>query len=507
MRIELEAVSFGKMPRPDSATSYAPPRRSARDDGAPAPGLRVSLQVATGLLRAIEAGIFMAAGAFAWGAAHLRWGADLLGTEYLGATCIASLGAILYLTRIGAYRVEAIEKPRAYLLRIAIGPLVGLSVLSIALFLLKSGNEYSRLWALLWAGSATAGLLAARALAAQAVAACQRVGISAPRIALVGATEDAEAVIKALQNAGSGHFRVEGVWDDRQARTGPIHAGIPILGTLGDLEERCRRGLIDTVVIALPLGAQRRIDDIVRRLGRSAVDLHLTTDVVGRRYAGYPLGTMAGLPLIAIAQRPLKDWDAVAKWGFDKIVGSLLLLLAAPLLAFVALAIKLDSRGPVLFRQKRLGFHDQIIEVWKLRTMHHDDADPLADRLTQRNDPRVTRVGKWLRRSSIDELPQLINVVRGEMSLVGPRPHPLHAKAADLPYAQVVADYARRHRVKPGITGWAQVNGFRGETRTAEQILQRVALDLHYIENWSLWLDIKILGLTMLREIRSRNAY
>src|SRR6202012_137655 len=177
------------------------------------------------------------------------------------------------------------------------------------------------------------------------------------------------------------------------------------------------------------------------------------------------------------------------------------------LLALIALLIRLDSTGPVIFRQPRLGFNNKLFICYKFRTMRNDMTDLLADRQTTRDDPRVTRIGKWLRMLSFDELPQLFNVIKGDMSLVGPRPHAPNTKAADQLYSDVVAKYALRHRVKPGITGWAQVNGWRGETKKVEQIENRVAFDLDYIENWSLWFDIRIIMMTITREILSPNAF
>jgi lipopolysaccharide/colanic/teichoic acid biosynthesis glycosyltransferase len=178
----------------------------------------------------------------------------------------------------------------------------------------------------------------------------------------------------------------------------------------------------------------------------------------------------------------------------------------APVMLLIAIAVKLDSPGPVFFRQRRYGFNNQLIEVLKFRTMYNHHRDELGERLASRNDPRVSRVGALLRKTSLDELPQFINVLRGEMSIVGPRPHALMAKAAGVPYQDAVREYAARHRVKPGITGWAQVNGWRGETETLEQIRKRVEHDLYYIENWSLRLDLKIIFLTVFAVISGRHA-
>jgi exopolysaccharide biosynthesis polyprenyl glycosylphosphotransferase len=192
---------------------------------------------------------------------------------------------------------------------------------------------------------------------------------------------------------------------------------------------------------------------------------------------------------------------------FDKTIAATALLLFSPLLAVIALAVKLDSRGPVLFRQKRYGFNNDLVEVWKFRSMHVEAADATASRLVTKNDPRVTRVGRIIRKASLDELPQLINVLMGTLSLVGPRPHAVQAKAADRLYPDVVADYFVRHKVKPGITGWAQINGWRGETDTPEKIRKRVEHDLFYIDNWSLGLDLYILAKTPLSLLNGENAY
>jgi Undecaprenyl-phosphate glucose phosphotransferase len=199
----------------------------------------------------------------------------------------------------------------------------------------------------------------------------------------------------------------------------------------------------------------------------------------------------------------LSGWNLVLKNAEDRLVGALLLLLGSPLLALIALAIKLDSRGPVFFRQRRYGFNNNAIVVWKFRTMRDQPEDETVVPQATRNDPRVTAMGRILRRTSLDELPQIFNVLRGEMSLVGPRPH---AVAHNEQYATVIDDYLSRHRVKPGITGWAQVNGLRGETDTPEKMRQRVQHDLYYIDNWSFWFDLKILALTPFAAM-NRNAY
>ena len=238
------------------------------------------------------------------------------------------------------------------------------------------------------------------------------------------------------------------------------------------------------------------------------IDIRLSAHSSKLRLRPRAYSYIGTVPLLDLFDKPIADWDLVLKWLFDKIVGAAMLLVLSPLFIAVAAAVKLDSRGPILFRQKRFGFNNELIEVFKFRSMYIDQADENAAKLVTKDDPRVTRVGRFIRKTSLDELPQLFNVVfKGNLSLVGPRPHALHAKAEDRLYDQVVDGYFARHRVKPGITGWAQVNGWRGETNTSEKIQRRVEHDLYYIENWSVFFDLYILALTPFALVSSENAY
>jgi len=217
---------------------------------------------------------------------------------------------------------------------------------------------------------------------------------------------------------------------------------------------------------------------------------------------------IGGVPVIDVFDKPIADWDVLIKMVFDRVVGALALIALSPVLLATAIAVKLDSRGPILFKQRRYGFNNELIEVYKFRSMYVDQLDQTASKLVTKGDPRVTRVGRFIRKTSIDELPQLFNVVfRGNLSLVGPRPHAVHAKAENQQYEQVVDGYFARHRMRPGITGWAQINGWRGETDTQEKIQRRVECDLYYIENWSLLLDVYILLVTPIALAKTENAY
>jgi Undecaprenyl-phosphate glucose phosphotransferase len=259
--------------------------------------------------------------------------------------------------------------------------------------------------------------------------------------------------------------------------------------------------------VALPVGAETRVLELLKKLWVLPIDIRLAADASRLKFAARTYSFAGTVPLIDIIDRPIADWSVLAKWLFDIGVGLMALVGLAPVMALVALAVKLDSKGPVLFRQKRYGFNNQLIEIYKFRSMFVDQSDANASRLVTKGDPRVTRVGRFIRKTSLDELPQLFNVIKGELSLVGPRPHALQAKAADRLYQDVVDGYFARHRVKPGITGWAQINGWRGETDTEEKTHKRVEHDLYYIDNWSVLFDLYILLKTPIALLRGENAY
>jgi exopolysaccharide biosynthesis polyprenyl glycosylphosphotransferase len=247
---------------------------------------------------------------------------------------------------------------------------------------------------------------------------------------------------------------------------------------------------------------------MLKKLWVLPVDIRLAAHTNKLRFRPRAYSFIAGVPVLDVADKPITDWDVVTKWLFDKVVGGIALMCLSPIMLIAAIAIKLDSRGPVFFKQRRYGFNNELIEVYKFRSMYVDQCDATASKLVQKGDPRVTRVGAFIRKTSIDELPQLINVVfKGNLSLVGPRPHAVHAKAADRLYDEAVDGYFARHRVKPGITGWAQVNGWRGETDTEEKIKRRVEHDLDYIENWSVLFDLVILAKTPLALAKTESAY
>ncbi|MDP1825551.1 MAG: exopolysaccharide biosynthesis polyprenyl glycosylphosphotransferase, partial [Archangium sp.] len=317
-----------------------------------------------------------------------------------------------------------------------------------------------------------------------------------------------EALIEALQAQKDSDLDIRGVFDDRSdERSAPMIAGKPKLGTVDDLVEFARRTRIDLLLVSLPISAEARVLQMLRKLWVLPVDLRLAAHMSRLRFRPRAYSYIGNVPVLDVFDRPIADWDIVIKAIFDRVLGMLMLIAFAPLMALVALAVKLDSRGPVFFKQKRHGFNNQLIEVFKFRTMrvHHPAPGELVQ--ARPGDTRLTPIGGFLRSASLDELPQLLNVLNGSMSLVGPRPHANGTRAANVLFEEAVAEYAARHRVKPGLTGWAQVNGWRGETDTLEKIQRRVEHDLFYIEHWSLRFDIKILFMTAAEVLRRRNAW
>ena len=271
--------------------------------------------------------------------------------------------------------------------------------------------------------------------------------------------------------------------------------------------EFARGSRLDLLIVSLPVTAEKRLLQLLKKLWVLPVDIRLSAHNNPLRFRPRTYSYIGNVPFIDVTDKPISEWGHVKKWLFDKIAAGLALILLAPVMAVIALLIKLDSKGPVLFRQKRQGFNNELIEVYKFRSMYVDQSDMDASKLVTKDDPRVTRVGRFLRKTSLDELPQFFNVLKGDLSLVGPRPHALKAKAEDKLYSDVVDGYFARHRVKPGVTGWAQISGWRGETDTEEKIERRVEHDLYYIENWSVMFDLYICVMTPFALLKGENAY
>jgi Undecaprenyl-phosphate glucose phosphotransferase len=322
----------------------------------------------------------------------------------------------------------------------------------------------------------------------------RRQGRLAPNIVIVGATKSAERLIASA--LASGEVSVLGVFDDREGRAPKAIRGVPMLGDLNALIGHKIMPYVDKVVVAVPTAAQHRVREIAARLSILPNPVTLFVDIEGQTGADI-LTRLADTPLAYVSGHPDNDRRILVKRAQDLVVGCVALVFGLPIMGLVALAVRLDSPGPVLFRQKRHGFNNEEIVVWKFRSMRIEASDPNAKRQVEADDVRVTRVGRVIRATSLDELPQIFNVLKGEMSLVGPRPHAIGMMTGDSESARLVAEYAHRHRMKPGMTGWAAIHGSRGPVDTPELVRRRVALDIEYIERQSFWLDLYIMAVTI----------
>jgi Undecaprenyl-phosphate glucose phosphotransferase len=408
----------------------------------------------------------------------------------------------------GLYQIGALQHTLAQVTRLSLIWIILFGVFAAALFFTKFGAEYSRVWFAAWYAFGFIVLVAYRVCVSALVRYWNQNGQLARRAVLVGGGSPAEELLKAIQRSKDADVRVVGIFDDRNDDRSPRRvANIPKLGKIDELVDFVRQTRVDLLIVTFPLTAENRLVQVLRRLWVLPVDIRLSAYTQKLRYRPRAYSYIGNVPFLDVFDKPLTDWDAIVKAAEDKVLAAIALLLLSPVMILIAIAIKLESKGPVFFKQNRYGFNNELIEVLKFRSMYADMADHDASKLVTKDDPRVTRIGAIIRRTSIDELPQLINVLKGNLSLVGPRPHATLAKAENRLYDDVVEEYFARHKVKPGITGWAQINGWRGETDTAEKIQRRVEHDLYYIENWSIFFDLYILARTPFALFNTENAY
>lgn len=414
----------------------------------------------------------------------------------------------LMLEAAGLYKLEALLSPLKHLTKIIVVWLMLFAALASVVVLLQAGIYLSRIWIVTWATSGFFFFLATRYFIAHALRRLNQAGQFNRRAVIVGGGDNASKVIAAIQGSHASGISLIGMFDDRDdKRAAPELRGLHKLGNVDDLIDFVRTTRIDTLLITLPVTAEERLLQILNRLWVLPVDIRLSAYGQKLRYRPRAYSYLGNVPCLDVFDRPLGDWGPVLKSTMDKCIALIAIVALSPVMAMVALAVKLESKGPIIFKQKRYGFNNELIEIYKFRSMYTDLSDADAANLVTKGDPRVTKVGRFIRRTSLDELPQFLNVLNGDLSLVGPRPHATKAKAGEDLYEHVVDGYFARHKVKPGITGWAQINGWRGETDTAEKIERRVEHDLYYIENWSLAFDIYILARTPLSLLNTEQAY
>ena len=423
--------------------------------------------------------------------------------QYIGATLMWSIMIIFLFRNFNLYSLENLNDLAKCIKPILLVYLITFSVMLFLAFLFKLSDDFSRTWVLAVFAGSTLLILATRGLISYYITKQCRLGALGSRVAIVGATSQAKQLVIRFASSNSKWYHIIGIFDDRKSRVETGIAEIPLLGDLTDLTRLVRSGVVQVIIIALPYSADERIISILSQLKELPVRILMTPDLMCYRTFSQGQEIYNNVYLPELTSVPGSGFQGFIKTTLDKIVALVTLGILMPLMAFIAVAIKCESRGPILFKQQRYGFNNGLIDVYKFRSMHYT---PQTGEVVQakRRDARVTKVGWILRRTSLDELPQLFNVLGGSMSLVGPRPHAIRHHEQ---YSRLIAGYDARHKVKPGITGLAQISGWRGETDTLDKMQGRAECDIAYIENWSLWLDFRILVLTAFVGWFHKNAY
>lgn len=410
---------------------------------------------------------------------------------YAQLMAIGMLLAAVVFNRFGAYEARRGRSLLEELRVIGVSWLAVVLALSVFVFFTKSGQEYSRVWAVLWFFVGLAGLLFLRMAIRWVLRSLRRHGYNQRHVLIVGY----DHLIRELES----RFKAAPWLGLQVTETINIdQVSIPALVAL------VNAGEVDQVWIVLPLQEETRLRALIDGLAMTSVEVKYVPDLFGFRLFSHSLSEVGGLPVLNLCSTPMQGFNQIIKAVEDRVLSVLFLLILSPLMLLIAIGVKLSSPGPVFFKQARLGLGGKVIHVLKFRSMVvHAETEGTVTQ-AKRADPRITAFGAFIRRTSLDELPQFFNVFMGDMSIVGPRPHAL---AHNDEYKDLVDDYMHRHRVKPGITGWAQVNGFRGETDTLDKMQRRVEYDLYYIQHWSIWFDLKIIVLTVFKGFLNKNAY
>ena len=438
------------------------------------------------------------------GAYYLRFGFDA-GAVPLGYAVLMLIGGLLtavvfpWLDVYHSWRARGLLAPAAR--AFAAWCLVVLALLAL-LVLAKQGQDFSRLWMGVWAAIVASMLMALRIAVFAVLRSLRQRGYNRRSAVVVGSGPAARNLVRQAREAAWAGFDVVAVFDDGAGMTGE---GMGLgLRPLDGFAEFVRDQHVDEVWIAVPLEQGGHLRGVLESLRYSTANVRYVPDLFGLFLLNHGLTEILGNPMIDLSASPMQGANRLLKGLEDRVLSALILLLISPFMVAIAIGVKLSSPGPVFFRQRRHGWDGREIEVWKFRTMrvHREDGGSVTQ--ARRDDPRVTPFGAFLRRTSLDELPQFINVLQGRMSIVGPRPHAVEHNEA---FKELVDHYMLRHKVKPGITGWAQINGWRGETDTVDKMKRRIEHDLYYIENWSLGFDLKIIFLTLFRGFAHKNAY
>lgn len=453
------------------------------------------------LIRLLDMAVVFVAG---FAAAYVKFNVFRLEPEYYAAVC---LGVAMTPAVFSFFNIYTSVRGQG-LISHFINLFQALFVIALLLagfaFFTKMGEAYSRMWFGIWMGFSVTALILYRLMILICLRFMRRRGLNERVVVIFGAGEIGQRFAEAVQQALWTGFRIIYFLDDNAADKAKNINGIPVIQTPASIGAFLKEHAVDEFWLALPLRAEQRVKQVLFELRNETISTRYVLDIFGMDLLNHSISDVAGFPVLNISASPMLGINRWAKALEDRVLAAIILLLISPVLAIIALGVKLTSKGPVFFKQQRLGWDGRVIKVYKFRTMvEHAEAHGKVTQATM-HDPRITRFGRFLRRTSLDELPQFINVLQGRMSIVGPRPHAL---AHNEQYKELITTYMQRHRVKPGITGWAQVNGWRGETDTLEKMEKRVECDLYYINNWSIGFDLKIILLTLFRGFVSRNAY
>lgn len=435
---------------------------------------------------------------------YIRFGHVDLSIHYQAVVLIGSLLIATASSYSNIYNSWRGRSQMVLLGRICATWSTGYVVLMGLLVMTHHAELFSRIWLGLWAAFGILGAMAFRAFIYRLLGRLRKKGINHKQVLVVGTGDSAKDAVEALKNNSWAGYDIVQMVPINGSRIDNPYEGIPVSGRNEDLAMLVRQLSVQEVWICLPLKKGDYVNQVLYDLRHSTVDIRYVPDLSDFRLLNHKATELAGMQILNLSCSPLNDLNHYVKQLEDRVLGLMILVMISPLLLLISIGVKLTSPGPVLFKQYRHGMDGKRINIYKFRSMKvHEEAANVITQATK-NDNRITRFGKFLRQTSLDELPQFYNVIQGKMSIVGPRPH---AVAHNEHYKEIIESYMKRHKVKPGITGWAQVNGFRGETDTVDKMKRRVEYDLFYIENWSLLFDLKIIMLTVIKGFFNKNAY
>jgi len=421
---------------------------------------------------------------------------------YLAFVAFAAAFSLAVFPALGVYESWRGRSKSALAGQVALSWLIVQACAMVLMFSLHRIDFVSRLWFAYWTGMAGAGMIAGRMVTHTVLGRVRNAGLNLKQVAVAGCGEHCDEIVRKIDLAPAAGFRATAAYN---VQTGAkMNTRVPVFEDHDAFANYVRTQNVGEVWLALPLTEERTILKLVDEFRNDLVNIRFMPDVRTLSLFEGSVTNLLGVPTINLAASPLPPNALLQKEIFDRVFAAAALIAVAPVMIACAIAVKVTSRGPVFFKQRRKGADGRVFSIYKFRSMRMHVEKEGELRQATRNDPRITRVGAFLRRTSLDELPQFFNVLRGDMSVVGPRPHALEHD--DL-YQKVVSGYIHRYRIKPGITGWAQVNGFRGETDRIEKMEGRVAHDLYYLGNWSFGLDMKIIFATIFKGLRHTNAY